>query len=205
MKTKFFFLILIAVLGMSACKERVEPKTYYVNQEMLRYCWFPVGSYWIYEAENSSGLTDSVYITNTYQSILPDDGEGFQSERYGNGIVIQGKRFGQTRTAWPSSQDGTVTIMVEGYSDSTGSESDHVFFWDENGSERLSYYPELQISNRWDSIVIQGITYYNAIEIATDLWAADWTYNIVWAKDVGVIRRTLVDGTSWELVSYHIN
>jgi hypothetical protein len=69
------------LLSMLGCKEK-EPETYYVNQEMLKYCWFPAGSYWIYEEDSVPGSTDSVYITSRNSGIIEDEGEDYPYEHY---------------------------------------------------------------------------------------------------------------------------
>ena len=206
MKASRWFWVWMLVLFVFGCKEK-EPLTYYVNQEMLPYCWFPTGSYWIYQEEGTPGLTDSVYITNTWTEILPEEGEGFQSERYGNGIMIQGKLFGQTRTAWPSAagENLSVTMMIEGHNGGSEIISDPVFFWDTDGSSVLSYYPDISAVHQ-DSLTFWGNTYHDLIVVTrTPPQAADRTFETIWARGVGVIRRSMVDGTSWSLLRYHIN
>ncbi len=206
MKIKQFLSVFLAILGLMGCKDD-EPLTYYVNQEMLSYCWFPVGSYWIYQEEGTPSLTDSVYVTNTWMEILPDYGEGFQMERYGNGLVMQGKLYGQSRTAWPSAtfRDVTETVLDEGYSDSSEMVTDPIFFWDGMGSTVYSGYPEIT-SRQIDSLTFWGNTYHDLIVVTrTPPQNAERTYETIWARNVGVVRRSLRDGTNWSLLRYHIN
>jgi hypothetical protein len=57
------------------------------------------------------------------------------------------------------------------------------------------------LSCRQEGIVILGKTYYDAVEIVTDPpQVADHSYEVVWARNVGVVRRVMVDGTSWALI-----
>jgi hypothetical protein len=206
MKCKQFLLALLAVLGMVGCKEK-EPETYYVSQEMLMYCWFPNGSYWVYQ-EAGSGGWDSVYASEaTHRMNVDNDELGYDYEGYGLTLTVQGKKRRQATIAWPTGSQGAHTLSetTEIYADSSGQQVDYVFFWDSRGRDTLASYPTTYIDRHWDSIVIHGTTYYDAIEVVTDLPAADWTFNLVWAKDIGIVRRFMVDGTIWELVRYHIN
>jgi hypothetical protein len=204
MKCKHLLLALLAVLGMVGCKEK-EPETYYVSQEMLRYCWFPVGSHWIYEEASTPGLFDSVYV-DAANEIVENDGDDFKSELYSLTLKIFGKSRKQTTAAHPvgPNYEHVRSRTLESYSDSTGEYYDYVLFWDTRGLDTLAIYPSPYIL-RHDTIVINGVTYFDAIEVITNPpQAADWTHNTVWVRHVGLVRRSLVDGTVWNLVRYHI-
>ncbi len=138
--------------------------------------------------------------------ILPDYGEGFQKERYGNGLVLQGKLFGQSRTAWPSAtnEDVTETVFDYGYSDTSGMVTVLIFFRDGIGSTVYSGYPG--ITSRYvDSLTFWGNAYHDLIVLTrTPPQNADRTYETIWARNVGVVRRSLSDGTNWSLLRYHI-
>jgi hypothetical protein len=205
-KSVLLYPVLIVLMSMG-CKDD-EPLTYYVNQEMLRYCWFPVGSYWIYEEENTPGWFDSVYNSNPLHVIEPVEGQDFISEGYSYDLVLRGLKFRQGAQAEPFGSDENVSIsyVSEFHSDSSGQVHDYLLFMDESQSNMLPMHPSTMVIQRLDSLVISGATYYSVIEIGTVPEAeADFTVKSIWAKDVGVIRRTLVDGTSWELVRYRIN
>jgi hypothetical protein len=206
MKLKHLFGLLTIVLFLFGCKEP-EPETYYVNEEMLQYCWFPVGSYWIYEEANTVGLFDSVYVLDATNAVLENDGDDFKSESYSLTLKILGKSRKQTTAAHPvgPNYEHVRSRTLESYSDSTGEYYDYILFWDTRGNDTLAIYPSPYIQ-RHDTIVINGTTYYDAIEVITDPpQAADWTYNTVWVRHVGLVRRSLVDGTVWNLARYNIN
>ncbi|MBK9450711.1 MAG: hypothetical protein IPN95_15150 [Bacteroidetes bacterium] len=203
--TFLFFLILFLAMG---CKEREPIPTYYVSKEMLRYCWFPNDSYWIYEEGDSTGDFDSVYASHAGTQIYEDSEEGYNWENYTLALTIRGRRRFQSTNAWLAGSDGSHTLsdMFEYYSDSTVEESDHVLFWDTRGLNTTFVYPATKVVGRYDSLEIRGVVYHDVIEVATDPpSAAEYTYNVVWAKDIGVIRRSILDGTVWNLVRYHIN
>jgi hypothetical protein len=64
---------------------------------------------------------------------------------------------------------------------------------------------KVTVRQRLDSIVIFGKTYYDAIEVAVDPpQAASHSHHIIWARNVGIVRRAMVDGTSWSLLRYQI-
>ncbi len=190
------------------CKEREPKPTYYVSKEMLRYCWFPNDSYWIYEEGDSSGDFDSVYASHAGTQITKDpDDSGYNWENYTLALTIRGRRRFQSTNAWPSGVDGSHTLseMIEYYSNSMVEESDYMLSWDTQGPDTPFVYVNTQIVGHYDSMEIRGVVYHDVIEVATHPLEADYTHNVVWAKDVGVIRRSIVDGTVWSLVRYHIN
>jgi hypothetical protein len=180
---------------------REEPATYYVNQAMLAYCWFAAGSYWVYEDDSVPGVLDSAYVTNTYETILPAEGEGFQAERYGNGMVMEGKLYGQTRDAWPTSGEKDITVMTEGISGE--GISDVVFFWDDDWGGGTSYYGGM-VARRLDSVVVRGVTYFDAIRVSCHPSGnAGCGMEVDWVRDVGAVRRVR-GGRSWSLIRYSI-
>jgi hypothetical protein len=207
MRNLISFLSILVICLTMGCKEREPKPTYYVSKEMLRYCWFPDGSYWIYEEGDSTGDFDSVYSSEAATRITKDPEEAYNWEGYGMALTIRGKYRYQSTIAWPSGVDGTHTLseMFEFYSNSMVEEVDYVLYWDTQGPNTPFVYPTTQIVGRYDSMEIRGVVYHDVIEVATHPSAAEYTHNVVWAKDVGVIRRSIVDGTVWNLVRYHIN
>lgn len=206
MKLERLIFFWVSVLVFLGCKEK-EPETYYVSQEMLRYCWFPAGSYWIYEEDSTPGWMDSVYVSNPLHVIEPVEGEDYISEGFGNDIELRGLKFRQGSQADPGSIDGNVTIsyVSEFYSDSGGQLHDYLLFMNSDGGNVLSKHSSTKRTNQFDSIAIHNITYFNAVEITTSPASeADFTVASIWAKDIGVLHRRLKDGTSWSLVRYRI-
>jgi hypothetical protein len=209
MKSKHLLLVLLVVFGMVGCKNTEEPKILFVNQEMLPYCWFPKGSYWIYEEENTPGRIDSVYVKSTWISIEPEESqEGYRAEYYGSTLMLRGKLFGQGRRPWPLSTtlDESFTEFTEGYSDSSGSADDIVLFWNPSNPSVLPSYPGALTLNHLDAIEILGKKYYDAYDVNHTLQSiVGHTRRVVWVRNVGVVRREMQDGTNWSLVRYHVD
>ena len=205
-RIRHFIWNLTFALLILGCKEKELP-TYYVSQEMLRYCWFPEGSYWIYEEDSTPGWFDSVYVSNPLHLIAPVEGDDFNSEGYSNDLVMSGLKFRQGSQAEPlnSTEGPSISYLSEFYSDSTGQVHDYLLFSSSNGTNQLPFHPSTSITGHLDSIVVHNKIYYDVIEITTSSNEAEFTILSLWAKDIGVLRRALKDGTSWSLVRYHIN
>jgi hypothetical protein len=200
-----FVLVLCLATG---CKEREPEPTFYVDQEVLSFCWFPMGSYWVYEEASMPGMLDSVYNSNPMHLIVKSDGDNYASEGYSCDVKIRGLLVRQGASAEPKwAVDGpSVSYVSEFYSDSISEYHDYVLFKHSDGQNYFSFYPSTTIVQKADSIQILGVTYHDIVEVATSPQSmANFTQNVVWAKDVGVIRRSFVDGTVWNLVRYHIN
>ena len=83
-----------AVLVGYGCKEK-EPPVVYLNPEILPYCWFETGSYWIYEEESTPGWLDSSYVTYHWVENTPDEAnQGWEMEHYGNSLMLRGRLYG---------------------------------------------------------------------------------------------------------------
>ena len=205
MKNKRFIYILLAVLIFVGCKDKTP--TYYVDKEMLRYCWFPEGSYWIYEEANTPGLLDSVYANDVSSRIVNDEDSGYKYEAYTIILNVQEKRRIQSILAWPGENESeTLSELTESFSDPSGQQLDYLFFSHTSVLDTLTSYQTTIICNRHDSITIHGSIYLDAIEVCiTPPQVADWTYNVIWVKDIGIVRRSLIDGKTWNLIRYHIN
>jgi hypothetical protein len=208
MGSRQLLLVLSVLLSMLGCKEK-EPPLINVQQAMLPYCWFPNGGYWVYQEESTPGWTDSMYSTgesNIYT--IPDAyGDGFESQVYFLGYVFRGEQLGQNiiGKAYGPDFEHSYSVLREVYSDSVGDLRDIVFFWDVNSPDTCAYDYRVTVKQRLDSIVIFGKTYYDIIEIETNPpQIANHTYEIVWARNVGVVRRVMVDGTSWSLLRHQI-
>ena len=95
--------------------------------------------------------------------------------------------------------------MEEGYGDGSVMISDPIFFWDGMESTILSAYPDVT-ARHIDSLTFWGNTYHDLIQVTRNpAQNADRTYETIWARNVGVVRRSLRDGTNWSLLRYHIH
>jgi hypothetical protein len=198
---------LIALLACQACKEPVELPTYYVDPAILRYAWFPDGSYWVYKERNSVDVFDSVYSFNAKQRIDEIDGQDYKSEGYGLTIIFNGRYTHQMIRAFPKDQKGSVIAseLMESYSNASVEQYDYLLMLDPRDRDTFGIYPYAVQTHR-DSMKVEGETYYDIYEVdVTPASNADWTHHIAWAKDVGIIQRYTIDGKEWNLVRHHIN
>ncbi len=204
----YCFLMLLSLLWLG-CRRDKSP-TIYVHKEMLPYCWFPNGGYWVYEDVTTPGVMDSAYTTgNSRVEIIPDGfGLGYEAEHYVWGYFFRGHSGGQgiTANAYGDDFEFSSSLMKESFTDSAGEQRSTLLFWDNDRPDSLGYPWNLCTVVRLDSIVIAGTTYHDVIQVTNN--PPEGTYNTietVWARGVGIVRRTMTDASIWELVRYHIH
>ena len=207
MKSKHLLFTFLIALIFFGCKGKEEIPTYYVDKDMLRYCWFPEGSYWIYKLDGPTVMVDTVYVSNRVKIIKEGDFGDYLYEGIGFDLEVEGQIRRQAINAIPLDGNGEFILseLIESFSDGSVQQNDYLLFNSPKGSDTLGIYPNPYKTNL-DSIEIEGVTYYDAIEVSVNPpQAADWTYDVVWVKDVGIVRRSIIDGTTWNLIRYHIN
>lgn len=199
------FLLLLSLLWLG-CRRDKTP-TIYVHKEMLPYCWFPNGGYWVYEDVTTPGVMDSTYAYgNSGVDIIPDAYRlGYEAEWYYVGYFSRGHAGWQgiTSHAYGDDFEFSISLMEESFTDSAGEHRSTLLFWDEDSPDTLIMEAYLTIVVRLDSITISGTTYHDVIQSTNS--PAQETVEVIWARGVGIVRRTMADGTIWELVRYHIN
>ena len=201
-------LILASIILLGLGCRRDKFPTYPVNPEILRYCLFPSGSYWIYEEASTPGWRDTVVSSRFQHETAFAEGESFYFESYSYDLKIKGLMFrqGVQQRPWKYDDDQSVSFVAEFYSDSSRELHDYLLFMNPDGSTVFETTQKTRIVNTFDSLKLHGKTYSNVIEVETSpISAAGFTFNSLWCKDVGVIRRSLVNGEVWELVEYHHN
>lgn len=209
-------LPLLALL-LAGCPGDPEQKIAYVDPEILRYGWFPVGSYWVYEKDGVPGQLDSNYVVaNKHTFELYDfdhhTGNTLEYEVFSTSIVEKTRtthrRFYPVGFALEGSmsnydvEDSTKNPLIY-YRD---------FFYFPSGKDFLevgdlndSTTIIIRITSRFTNLQIHGQTYPEAIEVTS--YPATQPYEIfsmVWVKDVGIVRKTYVDGSVWSLLRYDI-
>jgi hypothetical protein len=182
----------------------------YVHQEMLPYCWFPNGGYWVYQDTTRPGTLDSTYsIGSPVIDIIPDDyGLGYREQKFYSAYFFRGKGAGRSiaARAYGPNLEYSYSVMRESFDDASSTTRDEIFFWDKTNPDVFVSYPTTSVRQRLDSVLIQGKTYYDVIEVVTDPpSAAAHTFEAWWARDVGMVRRSMTDGTVWELVRHKLN
>ena len=181
----------------------------------------------MYQEVNTLGWIDSTYSYGVPTiTIIPDDYRlGFQSQAYDWGLYFRGRQAGQGlhARAYGENLQFHYSVLREGFSDSLGNLEDELLFWDYDHPDTFVAYPTTFVSQRFDSIVIQSKTYYDAIEVVTNprqvaqqtqetIWVRgigivrrSMVDGTVWVRNVGIVRKLMTDGTIWNLVRYHIN
>lgn len=189
------------------CKKKELP-ILYVKQEILPYCWFSVGSYWIYEEENTPGWIDSSFVKSRWTNIDPDESyEGYRAEYYGSTQVIRGKVFGQGRRSWPLSSDlaSSYSVMSEAYTDTASNAFDYTLFWNPMNPSDFPGAPNTLTILHLDSVSVGNRVFYDVYDVGHEPQAfVAHSRRIVWARNIGVIKRVMADGTIWNLVRHHI-
>lgn len=204
----WIFGMLCCLFLAIGCKEEPVP-TFYVHQEMLPYCWFPNGGYWVYTDLTTPGRTDSNYTVGEPSiSIIPDmDNVGYKSESYGIEMHYFGQNAGLSLFAYGYGPEleYTYTVVREAIHVPDDSFGDPTFFWDDDLPDTLAENAYVTVSARYDSIQIQGSTYYDAIEVAASSGSGvELFQRTIWARGVGVVRRSMTDGSVWELLRYEV-
>jgi hypothetical protein len=205
MDSKYIFLFLAVVVFMVGCKEK-EPETYYVNPEMLRYCWFPVGSYWIYEEDSVPGSTDSVYITYRKSGVIEDEGYDYPYEHYAMEMEIFGQYHTHEISVHLGYDNATNTILEERNRDLPFDDTNILLFSNSNGENVLGTDYDGYSKEVLDSVPILGTVYYDVIKVwPNQLSGTLDTAASYWCRGIGLIRREVVGGNAWNLKRYEIH
>ena len=191
------------------CREVAELKDYFL---------FGVGSYWVYEEENS-GMIDSMYVTES----------SFGPYCYNSNIIIHSDFDGYNYHFWSRlATSGCPTCglipmnkhCVFIYKSKTKpgdfvSESCCFFTyagvgdWIYSSSGGAPYYYDnlLVVYSVYDSLLVHGKYYPDVVCIHEEHTASEDkqpTYHY-YSKGIGLIKKELVDSNQiWNLVNYHI-
>ena len=195
------------ILVLLSCKGKEDIPVYYVDKEMLRYCWFPDGSYWIYQLEGSPTVFDSVSLASSISRLVEAESNDYFFESYAYNLNVSGQNRRQAISALPLDRTGESMLfeLIESYSNSSLEQHDYLLFEYSSGEETLGIHPA-PFKTHLDSMTIEGTTYFDVVQATVNPpQAADWTYDIVWVKDIGIVRRSMRDGNTWNLIRYHLN
>jgi hypothetical protein len=195
----FALYLLITVCGCG--KEKIVP-LYTVSPDFLSYCYFQNGSYWIYEEDSFPGSLDSVYVFfETHDTVLDYTARPkYEYERFLYGIVLRNTRW--QILIINSGPDSFILQMSE--SDSLlNFDALHLFQFGDSDSIDGGL---TKITGRFDSMVINRTVYHDLIQVTHFVNKyGNPTREILFAKGVGVVRRSFWDGTTWSLKRYHLN
>jgi hypothetical protein len=201
-----------AVLLFAGCDRDLdedEDEFVYVDSEILRFGWFPVGSYWIYENDSAQGQLDSNYVTatNHYFRYLNSDST-VQLETYF--VEIQENTRNCQRTFHPVGygEEGSYSANYVEFAGYPIRVQYIDFFYFPSGRDSFRLVeadPSTAIINQFTNLQIHGRTYPNAIEVTSPHGNQPYEIaSMVWVKDVGIVRKTYVDGSVWSLLRYYI-
>lgn len=176
-----------------------------VDDEILEYTYFPEGSYWIFK-NVVSGEIDSSFVSiqgerySRYEKEWIDD-KYLNFESLSIRKFIRGREF--SCMTFIEHYEATTPLKLTTYriyNNELG--SDYPFSWDSTKSlaqsnNHVEFHDSIWVGARW---------YYNVLESNLTPEIEDSVYFVrtFYAKGIGAIRREFSDGSSWDLVKYHI-
>ncbi len=194
----FALYLLIAALGCG--KEKLVP-LYTVSPDFLAYCYFQKGSYWIYSEDSFPANEDSVYVVASVQDTVREESglNHYEYEEFRYGYVVRNETL--LISIYNSGPDHFALLMAE---------SDHrqnlfaTHLFEFAGIDSVDE-GMTKITGRFATMSINRVVYQDLIQV-THLQNINGnpTREILFAKGVGVVRRSFWDGTTWSLKRYHL-
>jgi hypothetical protein len=196
------FLFLLATSLFATCTPKEEERPLYVIEQSTKdYLVFPVGSYWIYEAENSN-LQDSLYLYRDESGIIKK-----------SKIVSYNYEWIRNYCYYSLNADTLIRGIDKSYESNLDvyGETSIKFFFNGNYTffNRGICHDSVELTaNNYlvrdcrDSVrVILGSTYRECIEFRDK-----YSGNVfVYSRGVGLIRKEEASGRIWNLKRYFIN
>jgi hypothetical protein len=191
---------LCLLITASGCgKEKIEP-LYTVSPDFLAYCYFQKGSYWIYSEDSFPANKDSVYVfSSVHDTVREESGlNHYEYEEFLYGYVVRNETL--LIRIYNSGPDQFELLM---------SEADHrqnifaTHLFEIAGKDSIDAWTK--ITGRFDTLLINRVLYHDLIQVTHRRSTyGNPTREILFAKGVGVVRRSFWDGTTWSLKRYHI-
>lgn len=229
MKKFILFILFTVTLGfwLSSCKPSETPapnnnnwpKDWAVPQEVLDYYYFKAGSMWVYE-NDKNGQLDTVVVKQSTkkwghaqndekyevaETILYSFLEGYNYSYY---ISMQGA----SACIKDGSSHPCYILFYEKYKpgDVLGGGISWIFPFQKGYGGAADYSSQtsnLKIIDIYDSLIINTAVYHNIGKI--NVTNAHIYYrkdiNVLWAKDVGIVRKeNLTDNETWNLIYHNI-
>jgi hypothetical protein len=198
-----YFLFLLATSLFATCTPNEEEvPLYLIEQSTKDYLVFPVGSYWVYEEENTN-IEDSLYLFYTESKVIPKSNSISNSyERIT--LNLSSSYFNDTviRTIYKSANDSDVDLcgqfLLKNYMS-----YDYLYFDRNICIDSIEFTnSNFLIRNCSDSLYsILNTEYENCIYFFDK--HSNTTY--IFSKNIGLIRRIDSDGKVWNLKKYFIN
>jgi len=198
-------LLCYSIFLLSCCGSCVNPvkPTQYLTQDIKDYTAFKVGSYWIYQDSSNTANRDSIILVyhnlhiSTHQEPALDGGTS-SFEEFTDTLAssidgkINGNRVGGENdyyVQYPSWPNGETA-----------------YFTQTNGVP-LDAWGNMILTNSLESLSVAGQSYKQVKEFTINLPTGSTVIspitNIWWAKNIGVIKKT-VSGTTWLLTRYKV-
>lgn len=199
--TVFFSLFVTVALFSGCCPS---PETYDIPADFKPYIYFPEGSYWIYRSQDNEfdtlrlvSLDNTISNSNTEKcvSFLNIDAD-YKSSGMGE--------F-NSRTSWNG--NSMILYCCSSMNKSYFNETSN-FVKNGAGEPKFS---GCNTTCTWEiesSVMVNTVEYKDVFVVRTsDIPDTYLQYPVVcyYAKNVGLIKKELRDGTTWELVRYVLN
>jgi len=203
MKTKFYlFILIISILCLAAdcTKEPKEYPTYYMSQEFKDYVLFPVGSFWVYQ-NTSSGIEDSIFLFKQEIKIM----EAAPNEREFNCEVFEQNFYSSVN----ETLIGGGGVIIPGAPDVYHLSKEwgfyYQFFAPASVGDMEPHYKILKYVANYDTLNINGNNFYEIRVFENLKQYNNQPKKFYYARNVGLIKIELFDGTIWEIKKYFIN
>ena len=202
MKAKLLYYSLFLAVFCGSCIKPVPPvlrpgPTQYMTQEFKDYTDFKKGSYWIYESNGNSVKRDSIVIISDTQfvenHVLPAPYERFTA-------ILE------------SSIDGRFTATGDGMSNDYHIEypqwpNDETTYFTPINGVQLDDWGNMTLTDSSENLIVAGNKYQSVKEFTVN---PNGGYKVIspithiyWAKNVGVVQKT-VSGITWQLIRYKV-
>ena len=205
-----FFLIYIALaIALGGCgwfRDDPEEVPYLPHPQIMKdYTLYQAGSYWIYE--DSTGSLDSAYVTASSCDTIQDEqlATRINQEFCFSNYHYIGRDWILELLIW----DAEFDLKTYGLRESRDAAADRnpayqFFQHDHPGDTMQTGHTTTYISNYLPQITIQGNSFDDVIVVTHGAnWAGNPTQEVWWSPHIGIIRRVMWDGTTWNLVRWN--
>ena len=184
-------------------------------QNVKHFFYFKVGSWWVYEEENS-GLRDSVYVTSAAEnpSNYDFDVEVYSTyqDYYYHFWPQYGPTLGSTCSQSGESCGWCVKVFRSKYKPGDFvSQATCFMFQPIIGNKDYNYHTSIEnyvyVNDVVDSMIIGTLNFERTITMFEDrtIMEGDQPTNHLFSENIGLVRKELLDSNEvWNLVDYHI-
>ncbi|MCH2234903.1 MAG: YbjN domain-containing protein [Crocinitomicaceae bacterium] len=220
MKNSFVFIVLFSLLFVQCRKDRQIPFCKEFPEECVdiiegqKYMSFGLGSYWIYQEENT-GLRDTVYVV---ESLRSENSYYFSTKVYSTYDSCNYRYWPVLGSGCPDSglvkNDRRCLVMKKSKTKPSQFISENFFFflWPEENEFIYNYvvgYGDSQLSFiQFDNMRELGVFKFNKVYSFYDEFSnADGNQSTIYriSENVGIIQKELIDSSqTWNLIEYEV-